>query len=87
AYALEISGESMAPAYRAGTIIIVSPTADIRRTDRVVVKTVAGEVMAKELVRKTAKKIELKSLNPDYPNRVLETQEIAFIARIVWASQ
>ena len=36
-YALEISGESMHPAYRDGTVIIVSPAAPIRRGDRVVV--------------------------------------------------
>src|SRR5213079_1274032 len=49
AYALEISGDSMEPAYRGGTIIIVSPSASIRRRDRVVVKTREGEVMVKEL--------------------------------------
>ena len=64
AYALEISGDSMQPAYRDGTMIVVSPTAPVRRGDRVVVKTRDGEVMAKELKRRTAKSIELRSLNP-----------------------
>ena len=45
AYALEVSGESMEPAYRDGDIIVVSPAAPIRRGDRVVVKTRGGEVM------------------------------------------
>ena len=63
AYALEVSGQSMEPAYRDGDIILVSPAAPIRRGDRVVVRTSDGEVMAKELKRKTAKAIELKSLN------------------------
>jgi phage repressor protein C with HTH and peptisase S24 domain len=87
AYALEISGDSMAPAYRDGTVILVSPGADIRPGDRVVVRTHSGEVMAKELSRKTAKRIELKSLNPEYSGRVVELSEVAWIARIVWASQ
>ena len=39
AYALEISGDSMTPAYRDGDVIVVSPGAPIRRGDRVVVKT------------------------------------------------
>ena len=39
AYALEISGDSMLPAYRDGDVIIVSPAAPVRRGDRVVVKT------------------------------------------------
>ena len=87
AYALEITGESMVPVYRDGDIIIVSPQASIRRGDRIVVKTREGEVMAKQLRRKTAKRIELQSLNPDYPDRQLEVDEIDWMARIVWASQ
>jgi len=86
-YALEISGDSMHPAYRDGTIIIVSPAAPIRRGDRVVVKTKVGEVMAKELKRKTAKTLELKSLNPDHPDRTLLAEDVVWIARIMWASQ
>ncbi|HEY4775389.1 MAG TPA: helix-turn-helix transcriptional regulator [Xanthobacteraceae bacterium] len=87
AYALEISGDSMQPAYRDGTVIIVSPSAPIRRGDRVVVKTKSGEVMAKELKRKTARTIELRSLNPEHDERTLSADEVVWIARIVWASQ
>ncbi len=88
AYALEISGDSMAPLYREGDRIVVRPLAeDPRRGDRVVVKTLAGEVMAKEVARVTVRKLELKSLNPAYPVRVLERREIAWVARILWASQ
>lgn len=87
AYALEISGDSMKPAYRDGDVIVVSPTAPIRRGDRVVVKTSDGEVMAKELRRRTAKTIELRSLNPAHPDRTLAVAEVVWIARIVWASQ
>lgn len=87
AYALEISGDSMQPAYRDGTVIIVSPLAPIRRGDRVVVKTREGEVMAKELRRKTAKTLELRSLNPEHQDRVLAAEDVLWVARIVWASQ
>ena len=86
-FALEISGDSMRPVYRDGDRIIVQPTSEPRRGDRVVVKTADGEVMAKEVARVTAKRIELTSLNPDYPGRTLERKEIAWIARILWASQ
>ncbi len=87
AYALEISGNSMEPAYRKGDIIVVSPGAPVRRNDRVVVKTREGEVMVKQLARKTAKLIELQSLNPDHPVRSLPMTDVLWIARIVWASQ
>ncbi len=86
-YALEIAGDSMLPVYRAGDRILVQPTAEPRRGDRVVVKTQEGEVMAKEVERVSAKRLELLSLNPDYPGRVLERQEVAWVARILWASQ
>ena len=87
AYALEISGDSMEPAYRDGAVIIVSPAASVRKNDRVVVKTKDGEVMVKELKRKTSKSIELKSINPEHKERTLPLRDVVWIARIVWASQ
>jgi len=87
AYALEISGDSIRPAYRDGDIVVVSPGTAIRRGDRVVVKTTSGEVMVKELKRRTAKTLELASLNPSHADRVLAAEDVAWIARIVWASQ
>jgi phage repressor protein C with HTH and peptisase S24 domain len=87
AYALEISGDSMEPVYRDGDVIIVSPGADIRRGDRVVLKTRDGEIMAKVLRRRTAYKYELSSLNVEHPDRWLTAEDVDWIARIVWASQ
>jgi len=86
-YALEIAGDSMAPVFRDGDRILVSPSIEPRRGDRVVVKTTGGEVMAKELARVTARTIELSSLNRDYEDRILDRGEVAWIARILWASQ
>ncbi|SIN90711.1 Phage repressor protein C, contains Cro/C1-type HTH and peptisase s24 domains [Bradyrhizobium erythrophlei] len=87
AYALEISGDSMKPTYRDGDVIVVSPGTPIRRGDRVVVKTTGGEVMVKELKRRTAKLLELQSVNPAHADRTLDANEVAWIARIVWVSQ
>jgi len=87
AYALEISGDSMKPAYRDGDVIVVSPGTPIRRGDRVVVKTSEGEVMVKELKRRTTKTLELGSLNPAQADRALDADDVEWIARIVWASQ
>ncbi len=87
AYALEVSGQSMEPAYRDGDVIVVSPAAPIRRGDRVVVRTRSGEVMVKELKRRTAKSIELRSLNAEHADRTLAAAEVLWIARILWASQ
>src|SRR5450830_1161856 len=87
AYALEISGDSMKPAYRDGDVIVVSPAAPVRRGDRVVVKTKNDEVMVKELKRKTSKCIELKSLNAEHSDRTFPMSDVVWVARIVWASQ
>ena len=87
AYALEISGESMEPVFRDGDLVIVSPAAPIRRGDRVVARTTAGEVMAKQLARRSARRVELRSLNPEHPDYSFDLAEIAWIHRIVWASQ
>ncbi|MFZ2100625.1 MAG: helix-turn-helix transcriptional regulator [Oricola sp.] len=87
AYALEISGDSMLPLYREGDVIIVSPTAQVRRGDRVVVKTRDGEVMAKTLLRRTPLVVEVESANPAHPPRTFPASEIEWMARIVWASQ
>ncbi len=87
AYALEVSGDSMEPFYRAGDIIVVSPAAEVRRGDRVVVKTREGEVLAKQLIRKTVSKIELHSWNSSHPDLTFSLEEVDWMARIVWASQ
>jgi phage repressor protein C with HTH and peptisase S24 domain len=87
AYALEVTGNSMEPLYRAGDTLVVSPSAQVRRGDRVVVKTRDGEVLVKELKRKSAKSIELRSFNPAHKDRVLSAADVLWIARIIWAKQ
>lgn len=86
-FALEVQGDSMRPLYREGDVIIVSRTASIRKGDRVVLRTTGGEVMAKELKRRTAKGVELSSLNPDHVDRTVPASEIDWIGRIMWARQ
>ena len=87
AYALEISGDSMEPVFRDGDMVVVSPAAPIRRGDRVVVRTADGEVMAKQLNRQSARRVELRSLNPAHPDYTFELSAVSWIHRIIWASQ
>jgi phage repressor protein C with HTH and peptisase S24 domain len=87
AYALEISGDAMAPACHEGGLIIVSPAASIRRGDRVVVKTTGNELIVSDLRRRTAKTIELRAINPPHSERTLPVRDVLWMARIVWASQ
>jgi phage repressor protein C with HTH and peptisase S24 domain len=86
-YAIEITGDSLHPVYRDGTHIIVSPAAPVRRGDRVIVRTRSGEVMVKEMKRKTARTLELKPLAPGEADCMLTTEEVQWVARVMWASQ
>lgn len=86
-YALEVSGSSMEPAYRDGDKLVISPNSEIRKGDRVVVKTKAGEVMVKELLHRSARQTQLKSLNPQHPDVTLNADEIVWTARVIWVSQ
>ena len=87
AYALEITGDSMMPVYREGDTIIISPAATTRKGDRVVVRTVDGQVMAKVMQRQTSKTLELASFNPSHATKVMDMKDVDWIARIMWASQ
>ena len=86
-YALEVSGTAFLPLFREGDRLIIAPNAPIRRGDRVVIRTVAGKVLAKELNRQTATKVEVKSFNSDEPVTSFAPKEISWMARIVWVSQ
>ena len=87
AFALEIAGDGLLPLYRDGDTIIVSPGSQARRGDRVVVRTKAGDIMARVLIRQTARTIELNGFRTEHPPMSLGVGDVAWVARIVWASQ
>lgn len=87
-FSLLISGDSMAPLYRPGDRVLVDrERTDIRRGDRVVVRTRDGETMAKEVSVVSTGSVTLTSINPAYPDRALRRAEIDWMARILWVSQ
>ena len=86
-YAIEVSGDSMEPLYRDRDQVIVNPAAEIRRGDRVVVQLEKGEVLIKELVRRTVKAVQLRSLNPDYAEITIPVTELRALHKIVLVSQ
>ncbi len=87
AYALRIVGDLMAPVYRDGSVIVVSPAATVRKDDRVLVKTIDGQITVREFKRRTPKVIELQALTKAQKDETLPTRDVIWIARIVWASQ
>jgi phage repressor protein C with HTH and peptisase S24 domain len=87
-FSLEIVGDSMVPLYRPGDQVIVDRDGpEPRRGDRVVVRTLSGETLAKELAALTPSAVTLRSINPDHPDRKLARREIDWISRILWVSQ
>ena len=86
-YALEITDDAMGPLLRNGDVVIVQPGAGVRTGDRVVARTRSGEVMVRQLGRRTDTSLELMSLNPAHPVRVFDPRELNWIARIMWVRQ
>jgi phage repressor protein C with HTH and peptisase S24 domain len=87
AYALRVVGEAMAPVYRPGDQLIVTPDDRPRPGDRVMVKTSDGEIRGWELGQSEVQSLTLKSLNPNLPDQIRKLEDVIWIARIVWASQ
>lgn len=86
-YALEIDDDSMAPVYRKGDIVVVAPGVTLRKGDRVAFKHKKLGVMAREMTRRTADRIELTALNSAYESLVAQPDDIEWTARILWLSQ
>lgn len=86
-FALEITDDSLAPVYRDGDVVVVSPDSGIRRGDRVVVKTLDGQVSINSLLRKTAQKVELADVTGRQAPRSLDSERIAWMSRVLWVSQ
>jgi len=85
---LRIVGDSMDPLYREGDRIIVDREAtEVRKGDRVVVRTTGGETLAKEIGALTTQVVTLTSVNPAYNPRTLARNEIVWMGRILWVSQ
>jgi phage repressor protein C with HTH and peptisase S24 domain len=87
AFALEVRGNDLLPAYRDGDLLIISPSSNVRRQDRVVLKVKEGTLEVGTLSRRTAQRLELDRFN-DAAGRVsLNVRDVVWLSRIVWASQ
>lgn len=86
-FALEVSDDSLEPVYRRGSQLIISQEVETRIGDRVLVKPRTGPAEAWCLGRSDAQTVKLIALGPDQPDAMRKLSDIAWIARILWASQ
>ncbi|HVM86295.1 MAG TPA: helix-turn-helix transcriptional regulator [Candidatus Binatia bacterium] len=87
AFAIEISGRDLDPIYRDGDVVVVSPTAEIRRGDRVVVQGGDGTVRIRRVGRQDADGVLLEPVATSGPGEYVPMAQTRWIARILWASQ
>jgi hypothetical protein len=82
AYAVTMVGGSMWPRFRVGRRLLLSPAASVEVGDDVLVQLGGGEVLIKELVRRSASPVELRQFNPDVTFAV-EVVEVEAIHKVV----
>lgn len=86
-FALEITGDALSPAYREGDVAVVAPDAPVHAGDRVVVRTTDGRIALHTLRRRSARSVELTSLDARAGEVNLAADDVAWIARVVWVRQ
>jgi phage repressor protein C with HTH and peptisase S24 domain len=91
AYAIEINGHDFDPIYRDGDVVVVSPGAEIRRGDRVLIGTAGAGVQIRRLGRRDTDGLYLEPLAKNgaatNAGQFLAADQVQWLARIIWASQ
>jgi phage repressor protein C with HTH and peptisase S24 domain len=89
AYALEITDAAMAPVFRPGELILVTPGVAVRVGDRVTLRRHGGDLLVRELVAQTASQMRLRALAASVPDLDVDAGEIDWIAPIrgVWQAR
>jgi phage repressor protein C with HTH and peptisase S24 domain len=86
-FAFEVDTSTMAPFFKEGDILIIDRHAQLRKGDRIVFRTLNGDLMGKILAHQTDKVLELQSLDQDQKNMTLTISDIDWIGRVMWVSQ
>lgn len=84
AYALRVKGDSMAPAIRDGWYVVVEPNEPVSPGEYVVVVTLDGRSMVKELLWERSEQIALMSVADGYGRLTLDRSEIKHIHHVAF---
>jgi phage repressor protein C with HTH and peptisase S24 domain len=89
AFVLELSSRAFEPVFHEGDRLVLSPAQKPRRGDKIALCTRQGTFLIGRLGREGAQKVELLPLSAklDEPPATLSREEIAWLHRILWASQ
>lgn len=87
AFGLEITNNDLAPVFREGTVLVMSPNASIRRSDRVLLCMSDGNILVRELIRQTAHRMDLAQITDLEMQETIMADQVLWMSRIVWASQ
>lgn len=85
-YVVELDTQRFEPVFREGDVLVVDPEASIRRLDRVLVATRRGQLLVGILQRRTATKVSVLELGSN-AERLVPIADVAWLARVTWASQ
>jgi phage repressor protein C with HTH and peptisase S24 domain len=89
-FIVELTDNRAAPVYRAGDHLVISPAGALaalaRRGDRLLLGTVAGDLVIAELIRQSPRRLDLQPLGETIP-LTLDRQAIRWMGRILWVSQ
>jgi phage repressor protein C with HTH and peptisase S24 domain len=87
AYAVEIAGDRFEPFLRDGDLLIVVPSASVRRRDRVLLMHRSGDLRVGQLVRRTGQQVEFRDYTAQAATGALPAADIVWMARIAWIGQ
>jgi len=85
AYALEISGDGLLPVYRNGDLVVVSPGAETKPGDRILLRSLQGELLIAELMEAPGDRLRIRSLSREHVVRDLPLSQVQWYARIAWS--
>lgn len=86
AFAATVCGDSMLPEYRAGDIVVFSPLADVVDGSDCFARLEPDHecTFKRVFFEDHASLIRLEPLNPNYPSRTVDREQVAGLFRAVW---
>ncbi len=86
-FALKLNDNFLEPLYRKNDVLVVEKANKLKQGDRVIILTKDNHMYVQEVFRMSDAGFHFHSLNPEADDQLLKSNEIHWIAKIVWVSQ